>query len=458
MTQWLRGRTVFQRLALALMVVAVGSVIVSYCSGGTSATEIVTLAFVVCYIAFRKELLWRVRNRLLVTYFLFGVVPIFLIGLLLMLSAELLLGQFAAQRVRQDLEARIESARSAAQNLMLAASHGAKEDLLDGIRQRVPKLAAVVRANGDALRLPPDGQFQTAPAWIAPGFGDLFESGGHYYIGANVRDGNTEAFAYLPLDEQTLASLTPGVVSVASVLRGEDRTDVGFGPSGSRIAVVANGARKEIVPSGLALPRSWWDVPVAGMLAWTVQTSSGKEDVLLPLISRPSLLVAGVETGRMASIVLSLLVIVEGFFLILEAISLFSSLRLTRAITRSVDDLYRGTLQVAEGDFSHQIPVRGQHQLSERAASFNGMTAKIRQLIGEVKKKEKLDAELEIARQVQLRLFPKSVPKLKTLEMAGVCIPGRVVSATITTICVWMTDGRQSRSGTFREREFQRRS
>jgi sigma-B regulation protein RsbU (phosphoserine phosphatase) len=56
------------------------------------------------------------------------------------------------------------------------------------------------------------------------------------------------------------------------------------------------------------------------------------------------------------------------------------------------------------------------------------MTAKIRQLIGEVKKKEKLDAELEIARQVQLRLFPKSVPKLKSLEVAGICIPGRVVS------------------------------
>jgi hypothetical protein len=210
MTQLLRGRTVFQRVALALMVLAVGAVIVSYLFGGTSASEFATLAFIVCYIAFRKELLWRVRNRLLVSYFLFGVVPIFLIGLLLMLMAELLLGQFATQRVRQDLEARIESVRSTAQNLVLAASHGAKADLLDGIRQRVPKLAAVVRANGDALRLPPDGQSQTASAWIAPGFGDLFESGGHYYIGANVRDGNTEAFAYLPLDEQTLADETPG--------------------------------------------------------------------------------------------------------------------------------------------------------------------------------------------------------------------------------------------------------
>ena len=63
-----------------------------------------------------------------------------------------------------DLEARIESVQSTAQNLMLAASHGATADLLDGIRQGVPKLAAVVRANGDALRFPPDGRLQTAPA------------------------------------------------------------------------------------------------------------------------------------------------------------------------------------------------------------------------------------------------------------------------------------------------------
>jgi sigma-B regulation protein RsbU (phosphoserine phosphatase) len=257
MTQWLRRTTIFQRVALALMLLAVGAVIVSYLSGGTSASEFVTLALIVCYIAFRKELLWRVRNRLLVTYFLFGVVPILLIGLLLMLTAELLLGQFAAQRVRQDLEARIESVRSTAQNLMLAASDGAKVDLLDGIRRRVPMLAAMVRTDGDAIRLPPNGPFQIPPAWIAPGFSDLFESGGHYYIGANLRNGNTEAFDYVPLDEQVLASLSPGVVSVAAVLRGDDRTDIRFGPSGSKIAIVENGVRKDIEPSGLDPPRSW---------------------------------------------------------------------------------------------------------------------------------------------------------------------------------------------------------
>src|SRR6185436_4204722 len=53
---------------------------------------------------------------------------------------------------------------------------------------------------------------------------------------------------------------------------------------------------------------------------------------------------------------------------------------------------------------------------------------RIEQLIADVKEKEKLESELEIARQVQAQLFPKEVPRLKTLELAGVCNPARIVS------------------------------
>ncbi|MBV9156587.1 MAG: hypothetical protein JO097_10020 [Acidobacteriaceae bacterium] len=315
MTEWLRGRSVFQRVALALMVLFIAGAIASYFSGGTSTFGFLTLALIVGYIGFRKELLWRVRNRLLVTYFLFGVVPIFLIALSLMYTAELLFGQFATQRVRRELKAKIGSVRSAAQNLSLATSHGANSELLDGIRHQVPNLAAIVQTNGDTLRFPGDAVFQTIPPWIAPGFADLFESAGRYYIGANVRDGKTEAFAFLPLDSQILASLTPGVVSIGPVVRGNARIEVEF-RAGSSIAVVENHVRKEVAPSRLPPSRGWWDVPIAGMLIRNVQTSSGKEDILLPLISRPSLLVTGGMSTQMTSIAISLLFIVGGLFLI----------------------------------------------------------------------------------------------------------------------------------------------
>ena len=114
--------------------------------------------------------------------------------------------------------------------------------------------------------------------------------------------------------------------------------------------------------------------------------------------------------------------------LVVEFVSLVWSLTLSRTITRSVNDLSLGTQRVSRGEFSIPIPVRGKHQLSDLAASFNGMTTQIVKLLGEARKKQKLESELEIARQVQNRLFPRTVPQLKTLERAGICIPGRYVS------------------------------
>jgi hypothetical protein len=69
MTQLLRGKTLFQKVALALRLLAVVAAIVSYCFGRTSAAESVLLALILSYIAFRNELVWRIRNRLLIPPF-----------------------------------------------------------------------------------------------------------------------------------------------------------------------------------------------------------------------------------------------------------------------------------------------------------------------------------------------------------------------------------------------------
>jgi phosphoserine phosphatase RsbU/P len=115
-------------------------------------------------------------------------------------------------------------------------------------------------------------------------------------------------------------------------------------------------------------------------------------------------------------------------FAFVEVIAVAFSVQLTRSVTQAIHGLYTGTQKVQAGDFSHRIPVRRKDQLGELASSFNSMTQRIQQLIVEVKEKEKLESELEIARQVQAQLFPKEIPKLKTLELAGVCQPARVVS------------------------------
>lgn len=432
MTSWLRLTTWFQRIALALLVAAVGVWTSSFATGSDRRSGLLILAIILAYFAFRKQLLWRFRNRLMITFFLFGVVPLFLIYWLLELSAVLVLSQIAAERVRHDLEARIERVHDVAQDMMLVGSHNAAPVLSEGIRRREPRLAAIVSNKGETVLLPPGhGAFSTAPAWMAANFQGLFESEGHYYLGANTGDeqANAKVFTYLPLDDETLATLTPETAAVTGIVDVKRNPNVDVDASGNYVAVDENGVRRRIASPRLPPPKNIWDVTIPALLPWNAQTASGKTiEIMFPIVSRPSQLMAGVNTGRIGAIIVPVLLFVGGLFLAVEIVALISSAMLTRSITRSVHDLYQGTLLVAAGDFSHDIPVSGQHQLSDLAASFNGMTKQIRHYIGEVRKKEKLESELEIARQVQARLFPRTVPELETLEMAGVCLPGRIVS------------------------------
>lgn len=66
--------------------------------------------------------------------------------------------------------------------------------------------------------------------------------------------------------------------------------------------------------------------------------------------------------------------------------------------------------------------------MGEMAASFNQMSASISHLLREVSHKERLEKELEIAREVQLQLFPRSIPNVPGVEIAASSRPAREVS------------------------------
>ena len=86
---------------------------------------------------------------------------------------------------------------------------------------------------------------------------------------------------------------------------------------------------------------------------------------------------------------------------------------------RQVHELYEGTQHVKKYDFSYRVPVKGTDQLAELTTSFNTMTENLGRLIVVAKEKERLESELEIAREVQAQLFPKDVPATETLELKG---------------------------------------
>jgi sigma-B regulation protein RsbU (phosphoserine phosphatase) len=115
-------------------------------------------------------------------------------------------------------------------------------------------------------------------------------------------------------------------------------------------------------------------------------------------------------------------------FLVVGVIGLVIGGSLTRTITGAVHSLYEGTQRVMRGDFSLLIKVSGRDQLAELSTSFNTMTENLERLLAVAKEKERLQAEIEIAREVQEQLYPKTIPVLQTLRITGKCQPARMVS------------------------------
>src|SRR4030095_12749096 len=99
---------------------------------------------------------------------------------------------------------------------------------------------------------------------------------------------------------------------------------------------------------------------------------------------------------------LLVLIVIGVLFLIIEAVALATGLSLARSITGSVHELFEGTEQVRQGDFTHKIAVKAHDQLGELAESFNSMTASIEDLLQQAAEKKRLAEELRIAHEIQM--------------------------------------------------------
>jgi serine phosphatase RsbU (regulator of sigma subunit) len=86
--------------------------------------------------------------------------------------------------------------------------------------------------------------------------------------------------------------------------------------------------------------------------------------------------------------------------------SILLSLFLFRRISKPMDVLVRGVKRLGEGHLDTTIEVRVRNEFSVLADSFNDMAGKIARAQEDLVQKERMDRELEIARDIQTTLIP----------------------------------------------------
>jgi sigma-B regulation protein RsbU (phosphoserine phosphatase) len=299
------------------------------------------------------------------------------------------------------------------------------------------------------MHLPPrlaDLQIEVAlprqrPPWIDKEFCGLVVIEQSALLRAAMPLGRGALIAGVPVDGRLVGCLAPGIGAFHFMLATGESTDLT--PDQRQQIAISNDwvrvgdrlyDRRGGVQAGVMPPPAnrldfvvQWAV-AADVIDWN--TGKAALPALLVVYSRPSLLNARLfptlgEFSQAATIVLGGIAVA---FLVIEIFSLLIGVGLTRSMTRAIADLYEGTLRVHAGDLTWRIPIRSRDQLASLAESFNTMTASIKQLIEEQKEKQRLQLELDVARDVQANLFPKEVPTLNRLELMGLCSPARSVS------------------------------
>jgi serine phosphatase RsbU (regulator of sigma subunit) len=119
------------------------------------------------------------------------------------------------------------------------------------------------------------------------------------------------------------------------------------------------------------------------------------------------------------------MLVLFGFFII---VSFYIGFRMVRVITRAVNELTKGTEKIRRGDFSYRIRIKSREQMHFLAESFNDMASGIGRLLTEEKEKQRLEEELRIARGIQLRLLPPDHFACPEFDIAAVNIPATEIA------------------------------
>ena len=448
---------------------------ISHTPGGTMLSVwavLITYVFVFCMALrgmrwARQKLMWRLRNRLILTYVFIGVIPIVLLISMVLLAGYIFAGQFATYIALADLDNELQ--HLGAVNNALAEQFRS----LTVMGKLTPQLAAeVANSSDESLRqrtltviegdkgfvIEPDGKItevqfklpETAKGGITRFVIDhgrmhlrtmkRVEAGSrHMIIVSNLpitsellqRAAHVGSVGLYPPDQEIHTDQPAPLSSEKRPASAESATNSFAAPKS--LAGKSSNSGPQDIEAGRVAPAAWrfdpefrWWTPF-NVIDW----ESGRELTgVIVVVTRPSMLYNVLFGSLNANRVIFIQVLagIAVFFGLIELIALFIGVRLTRSMTKSVAELYAATQHVNRGDLTHRIEVKSHDQMAALEESFNSMTASLAGLIAEQKEKQRLEGELTIAHEVQELLFPRQITDLSTLEVHGVCRPARTVS------------------------------
>ena len=382
-----------------------------------------------------RRVIWRLRNRLIVAYLFIAVVPILLLVVLGLGSVWMISGQVAAYLLNIEMDRRVGLLHQTATSLAKMTPQMRSEAVRRAgsvFRDRYPGLEILVHGeDGREVRYPEDSSLTVPPVGHAESSGLVIRSK-TFHLWSYVGGPQSEVVVLVPVTRTFLQNLVPQLGFI-------QLQPLGVRPGEVReldVRLHANVVGESLNVGAAAAPKalSFFDFPLKWGVALSVPQWERPETprtIFLGAVTRisgPLRIVFSVDTSNDAPTLLVGFAFLAILFLIVELIAAWVGISLSRTITSAVNELYEATVRIRDGDLGHRIEVMGNDQLAELGTSFNIMAGNLERLLRSEKERQRLQAELEIAREVQAQLHPKPMPGLGALRISSICNAARMVS------------------------------
>jgi phosphoserine phosphatase RsbU/P len=395
----------------------------------------------------KNHLLWSLRSRLITAYIFIAVVPVLLLLSMAGLAAYLLYWQLGSYVIYNEMDERVERvsevAGAMATSYAIQATSGGRaaalalpEDVSSYLKNAMTELPGLKIETG-----PGEDLLRGSNGSMKNEFKGIVFSDGVLSLRAAVArqtsSGRLVVSASVPVTPELIETLAAELGPIQfDVLRptndsSSPEASVVFNRQGyTRVQQIAT--RQRSVPTAL----NPFDKLITGIVILDVLDQDRKPGnqspsrVIASFSTRPSLLNRRLFSplGQLGGVAATALLVVGAVFLFIEFGSLVTGIIMTRTITTAVDDLYRATQHVQAGDLTFRVRVPHRDQLAALGESFNSMMHSVSTLIEEQRKRQRLENELLIAREVQQQLFPHALPKLPGIELEAICRAARTVS------------------------------
>lgn len=348
-----------------------------------------------------RSLFWTVGRRLLLSYLLIGLLPFFLMTILLITILYMFAAVMTQAAVRAERQATLGQMESWTLEYVVTSRKPAGA---------LPTLEIYDTEEGTGTQLPP---------WLRTTSysGVVGRDGQPLFVAARQFEGQPpRAVVFVqPMDKHWTDQLYERWrmivrTSNAKTTRTNRGANINF----------ENDALQDVIGRNFGRNIIWGDI--TDLTDWQTGKELADHNLFMLIVNPPSNLFSyyfGASAGEYFSILAKIILGIATLLMAMYFVAALFAAVLIFSISRAVNRIERGTRAVERGDFSYRIRMKRHNQLGAMAQSFDRMTESIGSLLASVTEKERLQSEIAIAATIQRNLLPKEGPTFSGVSFSA---------------------------------------